>query len=46
MAYCTCGNHVITWAVTRNGKLIRAKDKPFSFCGGSKKRSKKKTTKD
>lgn len=45
MASCTCGNHIIVWAIHRNGKLIRAKDKPFSFCGYRKKSDTKKTTK-
>ena len=37
MAYCTCGNHVICWSIVKGGKVIKAKDKPFSFCGTTKK---------
>lgn len=42
MAYCDCGNHVICWAIRKkNGKVIHAKDKPFSFCGNGANRRKK-----
>ena len=44
MAYCTCGNHVIAWTITkRNGQVIRAKNKPFSVCGtkGNRRKTQK-----